>query len=312
MTALRGQVSGTSPRTALGLALFGLLVVSGWAQPSALVLQSDFGLKDGAVAAMKGVAARVDLRVPVHDLTHEITPYDIWEAAYRLKQTASYWPAGTVFVSVVDPGVGTDRLSVVLKAKSGHFFVSPDNGTLTLVAEDLGIAAVRQIDETRNRLSGSDKSYTFHGRDEYAYTGARLASGAITFEEVGPERAPEVVRIDYPRPVEEAGRIRGGIPVLDPNYGNVWTNIPEEMLARVGMKPGDRVRVTLAERGIVHFTGEVPYVSTFGEVPPGAPLLYLNSLLNAALALNQENFAQRHGVRAGADWTILLQPLSHE
>ncbi|MFP3520520.1 SAM-dependent chlorinase/fluorinase, partial [Pseudomonas sp. SIMBA_077] len=80
-------------------------------------------------------------------------------------------------------GVGTDRKSVVLKTKNGQYFVSPDNGTLTLVAESLGIESVRQIDEKTNRLKGSEKSYTFHGRDVYAYTGARLASGAISFEQ---------------------------------------------------------------------------------------------------------------------------------
>lgn len=130
----------------------------------ALVLQTDFGLKDGAVSAMKGVAFGVDKQLKIYDLTHEIPAYNIWEASYRLYQTAEYWPQGTVFVSVVDPGVGTDRKSVVLKTKTGQYFVSPDNGTLTLVAQKFGIDSVRQIDEKVNRLKGSEKSYTFHGR----------------------------------------------------------------------------------------------------------------------------------------------------
>ena len=104
-------------------------------QSRALVFQSDFGSKDGAVAAMKGVAYSISHDLAMFDLTHEIPAYNIWEAAYRLNQAASYWPAGTVFVSVVDPGVGSTRRSVVMKSKSGHFFVTPDNGTLTLVAE---------------------------------------------------------------------------------------------------------------------------------------------------------------------------------
>lgn len=114
---------------------------------NALILQTDFSLKDGAVSTMKGVAFGVDHNLKIFDLTHEIPPYNIWEGAYRLYQTASYWPQGSVFVSVVDPGVGTDRKSVVLKTKNGQYFVSPDNGTLTLVAESLGIESVRQIDE---------------------------------------------------------------------------------------------------------------------------------------------------------------------
>ena len=147
-----------------------------YAQNKIIVFQSDFGLKDGAVSAMKGVAMTVDSSLKLFDITHEIPAYNIWEAAYRLEQTVPYWPAGTVFVSVVDPGVGTDRKSVVLKTTSGHFIVTPDNGTLTLIAQSLGIAEIREIDEAANRRKGSEKSYTFHGRDVYAYTAARLAS----------------------------------------------------------------------------------------------------------------------------------------
>jgi S-adenosylmethionine hydrolase len=277
------------------------------AQPHALVLQSDFGLKDGAVAAMKGVAFGVDARLPIFDLSHENTPYDIWQGAYRLKQTAPYWPAGTVFVSVIDPGVGTHRKSVVLRTKSGHYFVSPDNGTLTLVAEDLGLEAVRQIDEKRNRLPGSEKSYTFHGRDVYAFTAARLASGAITFDEVGPLLPPDVVKIEYTRAAREGERVSGSVAVLDPNYGNVWTNIPDAMLTELGVTLGDRVRVNIARAGETGYTAEMPYVSTFGAVPEGSPLLYLNSLLNVSLALNQRNFAETHGIRAGGEWKVTIE-----
>src|SRR6187200_46381 len=150
------------------------------AQKKVLVFQTDFGLKDGAVSAMKGVAMSVSADLKIFDLTHEIPAYNIWEAAYRLEQTVPYWPAGTVFVSVVDPGVGTTRRSVVLKTKSGHFIVTPDNGTLTLTAQSLGVDTLREIDEAINRRKGSEKSYTFHGRDVYAYTAARLASGTIS------------------------------------------------------------------------------------------------------------------------------------
>src|SRR6267142_5480736 len=147
------------------------------AQNKIVVFQSDFGLKDGAVSAMKGVANGVSTDLKLYDLTHEIPAYNIWEAAYRLEQTVPYWPTGTVFVSVVDPGVGTSRKSVVLRTKTGQYIVTPDNGTLTLIAESLGIAEVREIDEAVNRRQDSKNSYTFHGRDVYAYTGARLAAG---------------------------------------------------------------------------------------------------------------------------------------
>ena len=273
----------------------------------ALVLQTDFGTKDGAVAAMKGVAFGVDPQLAIFDLTHEITAYDIWQAAYRLKQTAPYWPAGTVFVSVVDPGVGTDRKSIVLLTKSGHFFVSPDNGTLTLIAEDLGVAAVRQIDEKKNRLPGSEQSYTFHGRDVYAYTGARLAAGAIQLADVGPELPPEIVRLAYEKARRDGDSLVGNIPALDVQYGNVWTNISGELFQELKPKHGERFKITITHDGRVVFTGEMPYAHTFGDVPEGEPLLYLNSLLNVSCALNLGNFAAAHGIAAGADWSVRVE-----
>lgn len=272
-----------------------------------LVLQTDFGTKDGAVAAMRGVAVGVSPRLGIYDLSHENTPFDIWEAAYRLKQAAPYWPAGTVFVSVIDPGVGTERKSVVLKTKSGHYFVSPDNGTLTLIAEDLGIAGVRQIDETKHRRIGSERSYTFHGRDVYVFTGAKLAAGSIQFEDVGPELPAKVVMLAYERPRLEGSALVGTIPYLDFQYGNVWTNLDEALFAKLGVKAGERLHVTIAHAGKKVYEGEMPYAHTFGEVPESAPLLYLNSLMNVSFALNMGDFAKKHGVNCGAEWSVRVE-----
>ncbi|MDH2998457.1 DNA-directed RNA polymerase subunit delta [Pasteurellaceae bacterium LFhippo2] len=295
----------------LVLATISAATFANTAQPNALVLQTDFSLKDGAVSAMQGVAFGVDRNLKMFNLTHEIPPYDIWEAAYRLHQTATYWPQGTVFVSVVDPGVGTDRKSVVLKTKTGHYFVTPDNGTLTLVAEDLGIEAVRQIDETKNRLEGSEKSYTFHGRDVYAYTGARLASGQIKFEEVGNELEAKVTEIEYQKSTLENGVLKGNIPALDIQYGNVWTNISDKLLEQSGIKKDDRVCVEISEKledGVkIHFNAAVPYKSSFGDVETGKPLMYLNSLLNVSFALNMENFSEKYKIKSGANWSVSLK-----
>ncbi|MGY3893066.1 SAM hydrolase/SAM-dependent halogenase family protein [Aeromonas enterica] len=298
----------TAPR-ALALAL--LLTSSLACANEALVIQTDFGLKDGAVSAMKGVAFGVDRTLPLYDLTHEIPAYNIWEASYRLYQTINYWPKGTVFVSVVDPGVGTDRKSVVLKTKSGHYIVSPDNGTLTLVAEHFGIDTVRQIDEKTNRLKGSEKSNTFHGRDVYAYTGARLASGAISYEQVGPLLPAEVVKIPYqPAVAEQDGTVKGTIPILDVQYGNVWTNIDETLLAKAGVNKGDQACLKISEGDVLKYEGKAPYVSSFGDVPEGQPLVYLNSLLQVSVALNMDSFAVKHQVQSGANWHISLKKCS--
>lgn len=276
----------------------------------ALVLQTDFGLKDGAVAAMRGVAVGVSPRIAIHDLSHENTPFDVWEAAYRLKQAAPYWPEGTVFVSVIDPGVGTARKSIVLKTRSGHIFVGPDNGTFTLVAEDLGVAAVRTIDETRHRRRGSEGSYTFHGRDIFAFMGARLAAGIATFEDVGPVLDSKMVLLQYEQPRFEGAALVGGIPSLDFRYGNVWTNIDTTLFARLAPKPGDRFRVTITRAGKVVYSSELPYARTFGEVPERAPLLYLNSLMNVSFALNMGDFAKQHGIGSGADWNVRVEKVA--
>lgn len=293
----------------LKLLFVGFIFIASVRAEHPLVIQTDFGTKDGAVAAMKGVAVGVDPKLAIFDLSHENTPFDVWEAAYRLKQAAPFWPRGTVFVSVIDPGVGTERKSVVLQTKSGHFFVSPDNGTLTLVSQELGIAAVREIDETKHRRAGSEKSHTFHGRDVYVYMGAQLASGAVAFADVGPLLAPKVIELPYEKARFEKGALIGTIPYLDFQFGNVWTNLDETLFARLSAHFGDRFRVTVAHAAKVVYEGEMPYERTFGDVPQGAPLLYLNSLMNVSFALNQGDFVKQHGVGYGANWSVRVEKI---
>ena len=296
----------------IGRCLFAIFLVSCFciqlrAQNKSVVFQTDFGLKDGAVSAMKGVAMSVSPDLKLFDLTHEIPAYNIWEAAYRLQQTVPYWPAGTVFVSVVDPGVGSTRKSVVLKTKSGYFIVTPDNGTLTLIAQSQGIEAIREIDETKNRRPGSGESYTFHGRDVYAYTGARLAAGIISFENVGPILPTKIVTIDYQQPVFENNIIKGNIPVLDIQYGNIWTNIDKETFEKIGLNHGDSLHVSIYHNGQEIYESTMPYVTTFSAVAAGKPLCYLNSLLNVSFALNEANFSEQYKVYSGADWSVEIR-----
>jgi S-adenosylmethionine hydrolase len=271
-----------------------------------LLVQTDFGSADGAVASLKGVAYTVSPALRVVDLTQEIPPYDILTAAYRLRQVAPFWPAGTVFVSIVDPGVGTARRSVVMRTKTGQYFVTPDNGTLTFVAELFGVDQVREIDESVNRRPGSEWSATFHGRDVYMYTAARLASGAITFEQVGPSRGTEFVALKVAAPQATANSVKGTIVVLDQPYGNLWTNIDTAAVRAIGVNVGDRVRVRIFKGNAAVWSDEVPLLKTFGDVPEGKPVLYVNSLNRLALALNMGNFAQRYRISAGAEWTLEL------
>lgn len=268
-----------------------------------LILTTDFSLKDGAVSAMKGVAYGVSPRLVVSDLTHEIEPYNIWEAAYRLQQTFRYWPSGTVFVTVVDPGVGSNRKSIALRTKTGHYFIGPNNGHLTLIVDEAGVDQVRDINEASQRLKGSDESYTFHGRDLYVYVGARLAAGRVQLEELGPPLASALVRLPYQAAALNDGHVVGNIPVLDPNYGNVWTNIPKSMVnARFGGATDLRVRIFNNKLKV--YDQRLPIVDTFAGVPSGKPLLYFNSLLNLSAALNQGDFAKRYKIRSGPEWSM--------
>lgn len=273
-----------------------------------LVLQSDFGLNDGAVSAMYGVAKGVSMDLEIHDLTHGITPFQILEGSYRLFQTVQFWPEGTVFVSVVDPGVGTTRKSVVARTKTGHYIVTPDNGTLTHMKKKFGIESLREIDESVNRLRGSEDSHTFHGRDVYAYTGARLAAGVIDYEGVGPElNVDDIIEVTIDEAVVTNGQIEGTVEVLDIRFGHLWTNINKDMIEKAGFELDDELEVLVTYKGEKRYRSIVPYVRSFGSVNMLEPLIYVNSMLMAAVALHQGNFASTYNIGVGPEWKIIFR-----
>ena len=274
-----------------------------------LVYQTDFGLVDGAVSAMYGVAYSVAPELKIHDLTHDITPFNIWEASYRLIQTINYWPEKTVFVSVVDPGVGSDRKSIVVKTNSGRYIVTPDNGTLTHVIRLEGIAEAREIDETINRLPRSGESYTFHGRDVYAYTGARLAAGIIDFEGVGPALdVKELVSLPIVEPILDGNAVCGTIDVLDVRFGSLWTNIPRTLFLQTGIQYGDRVSITIENDTRTVYRNIILFARSFADVYVGEALTYVNSLDCVAVAINQGSFARAYNIGTGNSWRIRIEP----
>ncbi|WP_411825145.1 SAM hydrolase/SAM-dependent halogenase family protein [Lederbergia lenta] len=274
---------------------------------SPLIFQSDFGLGDGAVSAMYGVANGVDTSLRIFDLTHEIPPYNIWEASYRLLQTILYWPEGSVFVSVVDPGVGSERRSVVAKTASNHYIVTPDNGTLTHIHKEIGITEIRTIDEKLNRLPNSGASHTFHGRDIYAFTAARLASNTITFETVGPENdLGSIVQLPFLSASLEDGTLSGMIDVLDVRYGNLWTNISRSLLLELGVEYGGYVKVAIDHDATRIYEKKMIYGKSFADNKVGEALIYINSLDNVAVAINQASFAEKYQIATGIDWKIRI------
>lgn len=286
-----------------------LLAERGWIARRTVVFLSDFGTSDGAVSAMHGVANGVSVDLGLYDLTHDVPQFNIWEASYRLAQSLPYWAAGTVFVCVVDPGVGSDRKSIVALTESGHLIVTPDNGTLTHISDQIGLLEVRTIEVSANRLAGSQKSHTFFGRDVYAYTGARLAAGEIAFEELGPTLT-KLVKLKIERPRLEGGSLIGSIDILDTRYGSLWTNIPSDLLEEMGAKWGDDVAITISKDGRVVYGYHLRLCKAFTEVKKGEALVYVNSLLNLAVAINQGSFAAEYRIGTGEGWKIVFSVVS--
>ena len=274
-----------------------------------LILQSDFGYADGAVCAMYGVAQGVCPELRVFDLTHDIPQYDIWEASYRLIQTVSYWPKNSVFVSVVDPGVGSTRRSIAVKTAEGHYIITPDNGTLTHIKRMCGIEEARIIDESVNRLPNSGESYTFYGRDVYAYTGARLAAGVISFDQVGPDIPVEsLVKLSVVEPYLDGNAVCGTVDVLDVRFGSLWTNIPRELFLKTGARYGDRLSITIENDTRTVYRNIITLAKSFADVYIGEALAYVNSLDCMAVAINQGSFARAYNIGTGNSWRIRMEP----
>ena len=273
-----------------------------------LVFQSDFGLSDGAVSAMYGVSFGVDPTLTISDLTHHIPQFNIWEGSYRLLQTVQYWPKETVFVSIIDPGVGTDRIALVVKTAGGQYIVTPNNGTLTHIKRYFGITEAREIDETVNRLPNSGESHTFHGRDIFAYTGARLASGVISYEEVGPLYDIDAI---YELPVKEATLngdiVNGIIDIVDTPFGNLWTNISREQFKEIASNFGEQFELAITTDGRTAYKNIVTFGRSFADLHIGEPLVYVNSLDNLGVAINQGSFASAYRIGSGTNWEVSIR-----
>ena len=272
-----------------------------------LVYQTDFTYKEGAVCAMYGVVKSVDRELEIIDGTHEIPNYDTWSASYRLHQSMSFWPEGTIFVSVVDPGVGTSRRACVAKTGDGYFVVTPDNGSLTHLMHWVGISEVREIDESVNRLRGknTEEVSVFHGRDLFSYCAAKLASGKITYEEVGPQYpVDEIVLHAIQQPVIKEGEAHGIFEINDPNFGNLWTNFPLKLFLEAGFNYGDHLQLTVRNEGEIVFSQKVLFHQSFGFANKGDVILYNNELMRVAVAVNQGSFSETYHLGFGPDWQV--------
>lgn len=273
----------------------------------AIVMQTDFS-KDISTCTMEGVCMMVDPELRTFDSTHDIPNFSTYTASSSLAFVVDYWPEGTVFVSVVDPGVGTDRRGCVAKLKNGSYVVTPDNGSLTHMLRHPGIEEVREIDETVNRLPESEGVNIFHGRDVFAYTAARLASGVIDFEGVGKAYpVEEIVRHTIVEPKVNGNVITGMIDAIDYHFGLVSSNIPMEVMKECGAEYGDVFQVTIRNREQTVYQGKVPYVTSFGAVEIGEPLLMNSETKTIEIAVNSKNMTESYHIECGPDWTITLE-----
>ena len=262
--------------------------------PQTIVFMTDFGLVDDSVALCRGVMYSIMPDVRIVDLTHQVTPFSILDGARFLYGATPYFPAGTVFVVVIDPTVGSTRKAIVARSKRGQYFVLPDNGLLTLVEQRDGIEAVREITNP-DWMIGSKMSSTFHGRDIFSPAGAHVARGD-DWTKAGPEVAvKDLVRLELKMATLDDRGLNATVIATDGPFGNLVTNVDAEDFLKLGYQRGQEVPLTVAGKEM-----KMKFVKTFSDVPLGQPLLYVDSRGHIALAVNQNSFAATYGVKPPA------------
>src|ERR1700674_2893933 len=236
-----------------------------------IVFMTDFGILDDSVAICRGVMYSVMPDVRIVDLTHQVTPYSILDGARFLYGATPYYPAGTVFVVVVDPTVGSARKAIVARSKRGQYFVLPDNGLLTLVEQRDGIESAREITNPEWMI-GSKLSSTFHGRDIFSPVGAHMARGD-DWTKVGPEMAvKDLVRLKLTAAKLDEHGLNATVIATDGPFGNLVTNVDADDFLKLGYQRGQEVPVMVGGKEM-----KMKFVKTFSDVPVNEPLLYIDS-----------------------------------
>jgi len=253
-----------------------------------IIFMTDFGAANDAVAICKAVMLSIAPDARIMDITHQVTPFSIEEGARFLEAVTPYYPSGTVFVAVIDPGVGTSRKAIVVKSRKGQYFVLPDNGLITPVLDRDGLAMAREI-TNQNWMIQSAISSTFHGRDIFSPAGAHLAAG-WDFNLVGPE-VTQLVRLTPKTSTTTDKGIDGDIIGLDDPFGSLISDIPGDELKKLGYVLGDKVVVQINKKPVT-----LPFAKTFMDVPVGDSLLFIDSRDRVSIAVNQGNYSKKFGV----------------
>lgn len=269
---------------------------------------TDFGNKEHFVAAMKGIAISVNQNISVFDITHEIEPYNIWEASLVLANALPFWPPLTVFVAVVDPGVGTYRRSLAVKLSDGNIIICPDNGILTFVLEKYDNPEIRIIDEKVHMRPGAEDYYTFHGRDLYVYIGARIATGMVQFNETGSLHTADITLLDYNRAtIADSNKIEGTIVKVEQPFGNLVTDITAGLFGKLTEQKeiGD-LNVRIKHDNHLVYNDKIPFVKSFGYAAGSGALAYIDSSGMIGIAINSGNFAKEYNILCGNTWKITI------
>jgi len=246
-----------------------------------VTLLTDFGLRDPYVAQMRAVILSVCPRAVIVDISHDVEKFNVRMGAFILASAAPYFPSGSIHVAVVDPGVGTKRLPIVVETKN-FFFVGPDNGLLVLAAQSNGIKHVYQI--TNQHYMRSTISYTFHGRDIFAPVAGHLANG-VSLKKMGSKFLDYVIPA-FSKPLIKNGKIVGEITYID-CFGNIVTNIPVSLLEQLHISPGMLLQLSIQRKKFV-----IRLCRAYGEVQVGEPLGIIGSHNFLELSMNQGNAAK--------------------
>ena len=297
--ALSCSVRWTRWRTAhLGLLAACALVAAPAAAESAspngvVALLTDYGEQDFYVGALKGAVLSSCLEARLVDLSHDVPAYDVRVAAWQLWDSAREFPPGTVFVAIVDPGVGTGRRPVVLETAAGHWFVGPDNGLFTVVERAGGPGVYREITR-REWMRPGEISASFHGRDIFGPAAGRLACGA-PFESAGAV-VVDPVRLAFPEARVEGNALVGDVLFAD-RYGNLQTNIAGSLLESIGAATAVEIEVAGKE-------ARARLARTYGDVPEGELLVLTASTGRIEIARNMRSVAEEFGAKPGSPVVI--------
>jgi hypothetical protein len=264
-----------------------------------IVLLTDFGFEDSYVGIMKGVILSTYGYSRIVDLSHNILPQDVTQAAFMLYCSYSYFPEDSIFVAVIDPGVGTSRKVLCMEA-ANRVFLAPDNGLLSLVEEEEGADAIREVNN--EELFLQTPSGTFHGRDIFAPVGAHICSGTSP-SEVGPE-VDSFQKLNLPKPVHTADNtLRGEVIYID-HFGNLITNVSQNMVETSFECPPETVRTTLKQHTIEGIS------ETYSAVDEGNLVALIGS--TGYLEVAVKNGSARELLRAERGDHVVLEPPAEE